>query len=85
MTSLYFTVKQLASDLDVDRGKVLSWIHRGELGAINVAENPTGRPRWRIPTQAWEEFQRARSSTAASRPPQTKRKRGTDGSVIEFY
>jgi hypothetical protein len=85
MTSLYFTVNQIAIDLGVDPGKVLSWIHGGELRAINVAKNSRGRPRWRIPAQAWDEFQQSRSSTAATRPPQTKRRRCTDESTIEFY
>ncbi len=53
MSKTYTTVKQIARELGIDAGKVLSWIHRGELKAINIATNSRGRPRWRIPAEAW--------------------------------
>ena len=82
----YLTVPALAQSLGVDQDKVLGWIHRGELRALNVAESSTGRPRWRIPAEAWEEFERRRSTraTATSTKPQRRRKRDMAG-VVEFY
>jgi len=87
MSADYLTVPALARSLGIDQDKVLTWIHRGELAALNVAENPHGRPRWRIPSEAWEEFQVARSNQASIPAPrqQRRRRRMRGESVIEFY
>ena len=82
----FYAVGELAGVLTVDPMKILGWIHRGELSAINIAENPNGRPRWRIPAAAWEQFQAARSNVAtapAARAP--RRRRRADDRVIKFY
>ena len=82
----YLTVPELAASLGIDQDKVLAWIHRGELRALNVAESATGRPRWRIPADAWEEFERRRTTkaTATATRPRRRRKRDMAG-VVEFY
>ena len=86
-TPAYLTVPQLAESLGVDAMKVLGWIHRGELQAIDVSERRGGRPRWRIPVAAWQAFQAARSNQASIPAPrqQRRRRRVRDESVIEFY
>lgn len=82
----FLTVKAIATSLGVDQTKVLSWIHRGELTAIDVSKTFGGRPRWRIPETAWREFQEARSNQATPPPPAPKRRRRqADASVIAFY
>ncbi len=85
----FYTVPQLAQALGIDQTKLLGWIHRGELQALNVAESATGRPRWRIPADAWQAFQQARSNTAqapAPRPQQRRRRRRqADSGIIQFY
>jgi excisionase family DNA binding protein len=47
--SVTFSPQEVAKRHGIDRGKVLKWIDGGQLPAINVATNPNGRPRWRIP------------------------------------
>lgn len=82
----YHTVPSLARSLGVDQAKILHWLHTGQLAGINIAENPHGRPRWRIPSAAWEQFQQARSNQASipvTRAPR-RRRRETAG-IIQFY
>ncbi|MCL4205544.1 MAG: helix-turn-helix domain-containing protein [Pirellulaceae bacterium] len=82
----FLTVKAIAETLGIDQGKVLSWIGRGELTAIDVSERRGGRPRWRIPAAAWEDFKQSRSNRPTPPPPAPKRRRRrTDALIIEFY
>jgi len=82
----FYTVPELARALRVDQEKVLTWIHRAELGAMNVAELATGRPRWRVPREAWEAFAAKRSNGAPKPPPApVRRRRRQDDHVIQFY
>lgn len=83
-TPAYLTVQQIAERLGCDAMKILSWIHRGELAAINIAESATGRPRWRIPGDAWERFQAARSNQTAPIISSPRRRR-TAKYVPTFY
>ena len=83
-TRAYLTVAELAQSLACDAGKILTWIHRGELEALNVAESATGRPRWRIPREAWERFMLVRSNRSTAAKPRAKRRR-RDDRVIEFF
>lgn len=47
--SKYYSPQHAAEVLGVDDEQVLSWIHSGELVAVNVAKSLQGkRPRWRI-------------------------------------
>jgi hypothetical protein len=87
MTVDYRTVRGLAESLAIDQAKVLHWIHTGQLEAIDVSETPGGRPRWRIPAEAWERFCRARSNQAntATQQPAKRRRRRRDAKIIEFY
>jgi len=50
------TTSQVAQQLGVDQGKVLDWIHSGQLVAVNVATNSGGRPRWRVSQESLAEF-----------------------------
>jgi hypothetical protein len=43
--------------------KVLGWIKRGELRAINVADKQGKRPRWRISPEELQDFLRSRTSS----------------------
>ena len=59
----FLTVPQLAESLGCDQQKIIEWIARGELIAVNIASNPRGaRPRWRILPSEWERFLAARQS-----------------------
>jgi len=46
----------VGKDAWVDPMKVLGWIRRGELRAVNGADQNGKRPRWRIPPEALDEF-----------------------------
>ena len=63
--SVTFSPQQIAERHGIDRAKVLRWIDAGDLRAINVASNPNGRPRWRIPEEALAEFEQRRANPAA--------------------
>jgi transposase len=79
------TPPQIAKRYRVSPEKVLGWIRRGELRAINIAMNPHGkRPRWIITAEALADFEQARSSRPAPRPsPRTRR--SASENVIQFF
>ena len=66
------TPNALAKQLGIRPQKVLGWIARGELRAINMAETTAGRPRWKILP---EDLERFFDSRAASPPPPPNRRR----------
>jgi len=59
---------QIAKQLGIDPAKIIAWINSGQLNAINVAENLAGRPRYRVSSQALEDFLRRRSTSPAPQP-----------------
>jgi excisionase family DNA binding protein len=81
----YLTVAAVASALGVRRGKILNWIARGELAAVNIADRACGRPRWRIPQMALDAFLAMR----ACRPPgpvnRTRRRTARPPGFIEYF
>ena len=79
----WHTVPALAEALGCDQQKIIEWIARGELVAINIASNPRGaRPRWRVAHSELERFLAARQSQPPA--PPAKRKR-TNPAIIEYY
>lgn len=77
------TPPELARRWGVKPDKVLGWIRSGELAAINLAENPAGRPRYLIEESAIEAFASRRASQ--STPATAKRPRRQTSSVTEFF
>jgi hypothetical protein len=65
--SKMLTPPKIAKDLAVRSGKVLGWIRSGELLAINLAERPTGRPRYRVKPSDLEAFLNRRTMLPLSR------------------
>ena len=60
----YSTPPKLAKQLGIHPAKVMGWIARGELRAVNIADRAGGgRARWRISPDALDEFLRKREST----------------------
>lgn len=78
----WFTVPELAKYLRVDAGKILRFIHTGELVAINIATRASGRPRWRVSEGALADFLLRRQSPAAPAP---RVRRPKSPGIIEFY
>jgi len=75
----WLTPPQLAEIMGVEPPKVIAWIKRGELRAVNVADCLNAkRPRWRIPPEAFEDFVKARESKPAPRITRRKRKSETE-------
>jgi hypothetical protein len=70
------TVPQLARQWGVAPNKVLEWIRRGELRAINLASSDSQRPRWAIDLADIEAFERSREATPAV--PRVRRKRAPE-------
>ncbi|MBP87005.1 MAG: DNA-binding protein [Planctomycetaceae bacterium] len=77
------TPPQVAKMLGVNCDKVLGWIRRGELRAVNVAANPNGRPRYRIDADDLRAFENQRSLTPKS-PTRTRRQRKKQN-VIKYF
>ena len=79
----YLTPPEVARLLRVDGMKVLEWIRRGEIVAVNVAARGATRPRWRVAQSALEAFLQAR--TAIATLPVQRRPRRRCAHVIEFF
>jgi hypothetical protein len=67
------TVADLARRFRVSPDKVRAFLRRGELTAVNLATNLSGRPLWRITHQSVERFERRRSSTPPAKPARRRR------------
>lgn len=71
----WITPAQVAEQFGVAVGKVLKWIQRGELAAVNVASTTAGRPRWRISPEALDGFLQRRQSKPPALPAPRVRRR----------
>jgi hypothetical protein len=82
----WLTPREVARGRRIRVGKVLAWIRRGELRAVNHAENRLGRPRWRISAVALENFDRLRLNAPIPRSSVTRqhRRRGNP-EIVEFF
>jgi hypothetical protein len=77
-----FSVQDIAAHYGVTIPTVLTWVHTGELQALNVSRSARSKkPRWRITAAALEAFEQLRTITAV--PPRPRRRRSSD--VIRFY
>ena len=77
------TPNELAYRYGVGIHKVLGWIARGELRAINVAADLGGRPQWVILPEHLAAFEARRA--AGPKPATTRTKRAKDTGVIEYF
>jgi excisionase family DNA binding protein len=79
----FYTPAQVAELLAVDQGKILAWLHSGELHGINIAKRAGGRPRWRISSEQLQAFLQSRSTSPPPKP--AKRRRQQSGQVTAYY
>ncbi len=79
-TDRAITPPALARRLGVNTHKVLAWIARGELRAINLGDG--SRPRWRILPADLEAFLDRRTAQPMAK---ATRRRKADPAVIEFF
>jgi len=76
------TPPALAREYGVDVQKILAWIKRGELRAVNLATDPNGRPRYAIDRADILTFELSRQ---VQPPPPRVRRRRADPSITEFF
>ena len=74
VASPYLTPPAVAERFAVDTHKVLGWIKRGELRAIDVATSTGGRPRYRISPSDLALFEASRSATPQPKVSRIRRK-----------
>jgi len=83
MADRYLTPPQVAERFGCKADKVLGWIKRGELRAVNLGDKT--RPRWKIRPADLEAFEERRSNLVTIAPRKPRQRRKPDDSVIEFY
>ena len=78
------TPPQLAKEWGVSPDKIVGFIRRGELRAIDVSTNRgSARPRYLIDRRDIEAFENARAVVPPA--PKTRRRRRRDSSVKEYF
>ena len=77
------TPNDLARRLGIGIHKVLTWINRGELRALNVASDPGGRPQWVILPEHLAAFEARRA--AGPKPATVRKKRAKDTGIIQYF
>ncbi|HOW71680.1 MAG TPA: hypothetical protein PKY77_13850 [Phycisphaerae bacterium] len=80
----YVTAPDWAKRLGVSLPHVLALINRGSVRALNVALDPAGRPRWRIPLTEVEKFELSRLASLPIKP-QRRHKRPVLTGVTEYF
>jgi hypothetical protein len=76
-----FSVAGICRRYKVGADKVHGWIRRGELLAVNVATNLSGRPQWRITPESVEQFEKRRSSAPQPKPTRRRRRQV----AVDYY
>ena len=82
VASQYLSPPEIAKRYGVDPHKIIQWIRRGELIAIDVSSTPGGRPRYRISPADLAIFEATRT---AGPTPKAIRRRRKDPSVTKFF
>lgn len=70
-----YTTGDVAALLRVGQDKIVNWIRRGDLRAVNVSSALTGRPRYIVLPDHLEEFLRCRSAAEPPKPPRSSRRK----------
>jgi excisionase family DNA binding protein len=78
----YLTPPEIAKILRVSPEKVLGWIRRGELIAVNLG-NGTFRPRYRISREHLDAFLKAREVQAPQKYVRKKRQEPPEGGPLD--
>lgn len=80
----YLSPADVAKRYGISVNKVLGWIRRGELHAVNLANRVGGRPRWKIAPEALADFERSRSATPSPVSGRRQR-RPADAGILHFF
>jgi hypothetical protein len=81
----FFTPPEIATRLKIGVDKIHVWIRSGQLRASNLATKATGRPRYAIDERDLEEFIASRTVSPQIKIKSSRRKRQTDGDIVEFF
>ncbi len=81
--SNWLSPPQIAREFHIRESKVAVWIAQGELVAVNVAERPDSRPRWRVRREDLDYFLVRRQSQPPAPKPIRRRRRSDH--VIQFF
>lgn len=76
-----YTTADLSRRYRVSEEKVRKWIRDGLLKAINTSDVKCAKPRFVVPPEALDDFERTR---AAATPPKAQRRK-PKSTVIDFY
>jgi hypothetical protein len=80
------TPPEIARQYRVANAKVIDWIRKGELAALNLARHGCTRPRYSVTPEALDAFERARAVIPRTGDSITKRlRRQKKGNVKEFF
>jgi hypothetical protein len=80
-TGAGYTVRDLCRRWKVGADKIRTFIRRGDLIAVNMATNLSGKPQWRITPESVSAFENRRTSAP---PPQPARRRKRTPAV-DYY
>lgn len=80
----YVNPPTVARMLGINVDKILTWIHTGELRAIDVSTTRGQRPRWRISRESLDAFLTRRSATPPPKKQRRRRKPDSE-SVTQYY
>jgi hypothetical protein len=69
-----YRVADLCRRWKVGADKIRGFLRRGELVAVNVATNLSGKPQWRVTAESVQQFERRRSSVPVSKPRRRRRR-----------
>lgn len=83
ITRTKYSPPEVARQWGVSLHVVYSWIHSGQLRAIDVSKKRGGRARYRIDQTDLAAFEVARQITPP--PPVQRRRRRTANHVIEYF
>ena len=81
MSDTGLTTREVAKRYRVSPTKVIAWIRRGELKALNTASALSGKPRWVVLPGALADFERGRQGVPPPKPPRRRRK----PAVVDYY
>lgn len=81
----WLTPSQIASSRHIRLAKIFSWIRSGQLRAVNLAEAPNGRPRWRISEADLAAFEESRSNRLPSSGGRSRRVRDDLAEVRQYF
>src|SRR5205085_12519 len=76
-----YTVADLCHRWRIGSDKVLAFIRKGELVAVNVAANLSGRPQWRVSEEEVRRFETRRSSAPTPKPARRRRQTG----LVDYF